>query len=197
MKFRLIGALEGFGLHHHGPDHIALRVEGSRRIRVQLWTDRTTTSPRLRYRAKATFDPPAGVQRMFESLAAGRYPHGSRPQITLASGEVATSGRPVVRLAAMSLMPEPFREFVDALGDDLHRAATRALAVLRWRTGELAGPLKGPGTSFEWNLGDGWWHPLPSDTYLQINAYSYPELTRTAYDDIVRLFHEGIHEPFP
>ena len=113
------------------------------------------------------------------------------------SWAVATSGRPVVRLAAMSLMPEPFREFVDALGDDLNRAATRALAVLRWRTGELAGPLKGLGSGFEWNLGNGRWHPLPSDTYVQFNAYSYPELTRAAYDDIVRLFHEGTLEPFP
>ncbi len=94
-------------------------------------------------------------------------------------------------------MPEPFREFVDTLGDDLQRVATRALAVLRWRTGELGGPLKGPGTRLEWNLGNGQWHLLPSDTYLQINAYSYPELTRTAHDDIVRLFHEGLHEPFP
>lgn len=198
MEFRLTGVLEGFGLHHHGPDHIAVHVESPRRIRVQLWTDRTTSTPRLRYRAKARFNPPAGVQRMFESLAAGRYPHGSRPQKTLARGEVATSGRPVVRLAAMSLMPEPFRAFVDPLGDDLQRAATRALAVLRWRTGELAGPLKGPGTRFEWTLGNGRWHPLPSDTYVEINnAYSYPELTRTAHDDIVELFHEGIHEPFP
>jgi hypothetical protein len=128
MEVRLIGVLEGFGLHHDGMDHIGLRVEGPRRIRVQLWTDRTTNTPRMRYRAKATFDSPAGVQRMFESLAAGRYPHGSRPQITLASGAVATSGRAVVGLAAMSLMPEPFREFVDALGDDLTGAATCATA---------------------------------------------------------------------
>jgi hypothetical protein len=96
----------------------------------------------------------------------------------------------------MSLMPEPFREFVAALGDDMSRAATRALALLRWRTGELGGPLKGPGSHFEWCLGDGRWHPLPSDTYLHLNAYSYPELTRAARDDIVRLFHEGIDEPF-
>jgi hypothetical protein len=196
MESRLLGVLEGFGLHHDGPDHLGLRVEGAGRIRVQLWTDRATSTPRMRYRARATFYPPAGVRRMFESLAAGRYPHGSRPQITLA-GAVATSGRPVVRHAAMSLMPAPFREFVDALGDDLNRGAIRALAVVRWRTGELGGPLKGPSTSFEWNLGDGRWHQLPSDTYAQFQAYSYPELTRAAYDDIVRLFHEGIDEPFP
>jgi hypothetical protein len=69
--------------------------------------------------------------------------------------------------------------------------------VLRWRTGELGGPLERPGTRFQWNLGDGQWHPLPSDTYLQLDAYSYPQLTRAAYDDIVRLFHEGTGEPFP
>lgn len=195
MEFRLMGVLDNFGLHHDGVDHIDLRVKGARRIHVQLWTDRTTSTPGMRYRAGATFDPPVSVQRMFESLAAGRYPHGSRPQMTLARGAVATSGRPVVRLAAMSLMPEPFRAFVDALGDELNRAATRALAVLRWRTGELGGPLEGPDTRFGWNLGDGRWHPLPSDTYVRLDAYSYPELTLAAHDDIVRLFHEGIDEP--
>jgi hypothetical protein len=134
---------------------------------------------------------------MFENLAAGRHPHGSRPQETIGRGTVATSGRPVVRLAGMSLMPEAFREFVEALGDDVSRAATRALALLRWRTGELGEPLKGPDNRFEWNLGDGRWHPLPSDTYLQLDAYSYPELTRSARDDIARLFDQGIEEPFP
>lgn len=196
MDFRLTGAIDGFGLHHDGPDRIGLRVEGARRIRVQLWTDPKTRTPRMRYVVKATFDPSASVQRVFESLAAGRYPHGSQAHTTLARGAVATSGRPVVRLAAMSLMPEPFREFVAALGDDLSRAASGALALLRWRTGELGGPLKGPDTRFEWNLGDGRWHPLPSDTYLELDAYSYPELTRAARDDIVRLFDEGIDEPF-
>jgi hypothetical protein len=197
MEFRLTGVIDGFGLHHDGPDHIGFRAGSERPFGVQLWTDRTTDTPRLRYRATATFDPPAAVQRMFESLAAGRYPHGSRSQETLARGTIATSGRPVVRLAAMSLMPEPFREFVGDLGDDLNRAATRALALLRWRTGELGGPLKGPGTYFEWNLGDGRWHPLPSDTYLELSKYSYPELTHTAHEDIVKLFREGVDEPFP
>jgi hypothetical protein len=28
-------------------------------------------------------------------------------------------------------------------------------------------------------------------------AYSYPELTRAAYDDVVLLFHDGVDEPFP
>jgi hypothetical protein len=69
--------------------------------------------------------------------------------------------------------------------------------VLRWRTGELTGPLNRPGTRFEWSLDDGRWHPLPSDTYAQLNAYSYPELTRAAHDDVVRLFNEGADEPFP
>jgi hypothetical protein len=197
MEFRLSGVLNGFGLHHDGPDHIGLRVEGGHGIRVQLWTDRTTTSPRMRYRAKARCDPPAGVQRMFESLAAGRYPHGSQPQVTLVNGAVPTSGRPVVRVAAMSLMPAPFRDFVDALGDDLNHAATRALTVLRWRTGELTGPLDRPSARFEWSLDNGRWHSLPSDTSLQLNAYSYPELTRAARDDVVRLFNEGADEPFP
>jgi hypothetical protein len=30
-----------------------------------------------------------------------------------------------------------------------------------------------------------------------MNAYSYPELTHAAHDDIVRLFDQGINEPFP
>jgi hypothetical protein len=95
----------------------------------------------------------------------------------------------------MSLMPEPFREFVDALGG-LSHAGTRALTVLRWRTGELSEPLKRPGTSFEWSLDNGRWYPLPSDTYLQLHAYSYPELTRAAHDDVGRPCNEGVHDPF-
>jgi hypothetical protein len=100
MEFRLTGAIDGFGLHHDGPDHIGLRIDGARRIRAQLWTDPTTDTPRLRYRATATFDPPASVERRFASLAAGRHPHGSRPHMTLARGAGATSPRPVVRRAA-------------------------------------------------------------------------------------------------
>ena len=167
VEFRLSGVLGGFGLHPDGPDHIALGVQGRRGISVQLWTDRTTGSPRMRYRANAIFDPPAGVRRMFESLAAGRYPHGSQPQMTLGSGAIATSGRPVVRLAAMSLMPQPFREFVDDLGGDLNHAVTRAVMVLRSRIGEVDGPLSPLGTRFEWSLGDGRWHALPADAYAQ------------------------------
>ena len=71
MEFRLTGVIEGLGLHRDGPDHIGLGVEGARSIRVQLWTDRTTRTPRLGYRAKTAFDPPASVQRVFESLAGG------------------------------------------------------------------------------------------------------------------------------
>jgi hypothetical protein len=196
MQFRLVGVIDRFGLHHDGPDHIAFRAGGTQRIRVQLWTDRATGRPRLRYRALATFEPPTRVRRMFESLAAGRYPHGSRAQETLARGAVRTSGRPFVRLAAMSLMPNPFRGFVGALGEDLGHAAGRAIALVRWRTGEIGPPLGAPGTRFEWSLGDGQWHPLPSDTFVELDAYSYPELTVAARDDIVRLFDSGVDEPF-
>ena len=121
---------------------------------------------------------------------------GSRTQETIGRGVVHNAGRRIPRYGELGLMPESFEKFANGLGVQLEAAALRALALLRWRSGELGAPLKRPGRLFEWTLGDGLWHRAPTMSGVTFDAISYPQLSATARADIVELYAQQMYEPF-
>jgi hypothetical protein len=197
VQFRLEGALPDYGVHPDSGGPLIFDVGGEHKLRVCLWTDHGREDVRLDYRVDAELQPPDNVRASFESLAAGRYPSDSQPENTLARGRVETGGTEIVRMARMGLMPPAFQGFAAELGGELRDTIVRILGLLRWRSGELGGPLQGVGRGFRWRLDDdGEWQPLPGETYLYITAYSLPELSAAARADLLRLHEDDVEEPF-
>src|SRR4051794_9315385 len=78
-------------------------------------------------------EPPRKVRPMFEALARGEFPEGSKPKTDRDYYDAAT-GRPVEKwVLPIHIMPPPFITFANEVNRTLWDYATRTTRVLRWR----------------------------------------------------------------
>src|SRR3954451_2520252 len=110
---------------------------------------------------ESDFDPPAKVSEALKHLSERRLPPKSLPRDEWRRDHdyIDEAGRIRDRyLVPLYLMPQSFREFADALSNEMNSAADDAVGVLRWRTRTLGlrQPFASRGLSWRFRDTDEW-----------------------------------------
>ena len=198
MKFRFRGVVPALGLHGGGVAPVVFSMAGDPPVRVELRNGEKGVQ--LLCDVTAETEPLPAVRGAFESLAAGHLPAGSLPpekwSKPLAQLDRSGQIRGSLRSVPMQYLPQGFQQYVDDLLATFSDAASRAVGLLRWRSGHLGpqSPISRRGSS--WSLGDGEWHSFPAPASVTLVHNVLLELHPSAHDDLQRLQASGEYEPF-
>lgn len=119
----------------------------------------------------AQVDPDAEVVQVFEQLAfnESEYRHAIRRRFELALQKRRHMAEST--MSTFDFYPEPFKEFVTTLEQELQECAQRIIRLMRWRHGidgyhqtYASNNL----TGFKWSLDGSVWKPVPTDLRFEL-----------------------------
>ena len=148
---------------------------------------------------QSEFDPPAKVSEALKHLSEGRLPPKSLPREEWGRDHdyIDETGRIRDRyLVPLYLMPQSFRDFVDALSKEMNSAAADAVGVLRWRTRTLGLRQPFASSGMRWRFRDtDDWQMLPRETYVTVHSSARLELSEGAASELQDLLSRHELEP--
>jgi hypothetical protein len=195
VQFRLELVIRDVSLHPDGVNPVELFVRRQHDLRLTL----TAGDEHATCVVESEFDPPAKVSEALKYLSEGRLPPKSLPREEWGRDHdyIDEAGRIQQRhLVPLYLMPQSFREFADALSDEMNLAAAHAVGVLRWRTRTLGLRQPFASSGMRWRFRDADdWQMLPRDIYVSIHGTSRLEVSEGAASELQDLLTRHALEP--
>lgn len=196
MLFRLTYEVNGYQLQYR--DNIRIDVGGPQALIVVLRHEPgdVSTLGEVFLEVTGNFIPPRRSADALRDLAEGLLPAGSDPGADLASEieerRLPTSGRSL----RFDELPNPLRQFTDAVTRDLSRTSVEIFRLIRWRRA-MRGPVEArQPRALEWCDDSGLWHSLPLDVQWKIGpAYILPSSTPDEIANLEAMASSGIREP--
>ena len=139
-------------------------------------------------------DPPRKVGPMFEALAVGKLPAGSKIErdVEKTSGMVyppiADDGTIESGYAVpLEMLPPPFREFLKTWPSLTQGLLDRTISVLRWRCAAPGPQSPKKNGHTEWSLDGVSWNEMPSDWGFELHTLTGLRLRAETRAEVLQL----------